>query len=100
MLMSSSNPSYILPARDPSSPCAMRRYIGQDQTIIYRHDRFHTSDFEAREHVITAVIVSPTTPREELMSVWSRGRCAGSLRVERGDGEEIARRLLGPLVTE
>lgn len=72
----------------------MRKFLGADDATMYRPDGFHEPEFNAVDHVVSSVIVSPETTTRERVLIWSRGALAGSFVVLRGDGELIAAALL------
>lgn len=72
----------------------MKKFLGLDDTTLYRPDRFHEPGFNAVDRVVSSVGVQPLSPIRERVLIWSRGALAGDLEVLRGDGEILARVLL------
>lgn len=70
--------------------------MSEERDIVwFTHPEQEEPGFVANQHLITSVRVK-RGPGHDVLRIWNRGGCAGELTVNREDGEEIARRLIGP----
>lgn len=67
--------------------------VGLAEQRTFAIDSCEAPGFVASEHVVTRVRVEEGM-RHDLVHIWNRGGKCGVLTIDKGDGEEIARRLL------
>jgi hypothetical protein len=66
---------------------------GETTFYVDGHDIDGNQLFVRTEHIVTSVRVKPEYASDRV-SLWNRGASCGSFVVNKGDGEEVARRLL------